>query len=99
MDPRCIKPNCQCTHSNGCIKGYIFVRYKDVKTVTRNNKKETIEKWYEGVRFCPTCDPVRAHIQDSSRTSEEMAERLRNRSSLKHAENYEKEETSKTRTL
>jgi uncharacterized Zn finger protein (UPF0148 family) len=58
-----------------------------------------IETWYDGVQFCPTCDPERAHIQATSTSSEEMAERLRNRSQFKVAENYDNQEASKTRTL
>ena len=99
MDPRCNKINCMCTHTNGCVKGFIEIRYKDTKKVIRNSEEIIVETWYDGVKFCPTCDPIRAHIQDTSRTPEEMAERLRARSTFKQAENYEKEETSKTRTL
>lgn len=99
MDPKCNKPNCQCTHTDGCVKGYIEVRYKTTDTVIRNGVKNTIEKWYDGVRFCPVCDPIRAHIQDTSRSSEEMADRLRALSPTKRAENYEKDNEARTHTL
>ena len=62
-------------------------------------KLQKIEQWYDGVQFCPVCDPERAHIQATSQSSEEMADRLRNRSQFKASENYERQEASKTRTL
>ena len=65
----------------------------------RDGVQNTVEIWYDGVRFCPICDPERAHIQNTSTTSEEFAERLRNRSSLKSSDNYDKEEATRTRTL
>ena len=65
----------------------------------RDGVQNTVEIWYDGVRFCPICDPERAHIQNTSTTSEEFAERLRNRSTLKSSDNYDKEEATRTRTL
>lgn len=99
MDNRCHRVNCYCTHSDGCEKGYIFVRYKHTEKRIREGKEILKETWYDGVRFCPVCDPERAHIQNTSTSSEEMAERLRNRSPHKSAENYSKEEATRTRTL
>lgn len=99
MDMRCNKINCYCTHTDGCEKGFIFVRYKHTEKRIREGKEITTETWYDGVRFCPICDPERAHIQNTSTSSEEMAERLRNRSTLKSSDNYDKEEATRTRTL
>ena len=99
MGLKCNRLNCYCTHTDGCEKGFIYVRYADKKIIIRDGVQTEIEVWYDGVRFCPICDPERAHIQSTSTSSEEMAERLRSRSQFKYSENYEKQETSKTRTL
>jgi uncharacterized Zn finger protein (UPF0148 family) len=99
MDTRCNKLNCFCTHTDGCEKGFIWVRYKHTEKRMREGKQILIETWYDGVRFCPICDPERAHIQDTSTSSEELAERLRNRSSLRSSDNYDREEATRTRTL
>jgi uncharacterized Zn finger protein (UPF0148 family) len=88
-----------CTHTDGCEKGFISVRYKHTEKRMREGKQILIETWYDGVRFCPVCDPERAHIQSTSTSSEELAERLRNRSSFKSSDNYDKEEATRTRTL
>jgi len=95
----CRKVNCRCTHTDGCERGWIHVRYSDTKIVTRNGVETKVETWYDGVQFCSVCDPERAHIQRTSASSEEMAQRLRERSSYKNTENYEKQEANKTRTL
>lgn len=95
----CGRINCVCTHTEGCVKGFIHTRYVDRKELIRNGEKKVVETWYDGVLFCPTCDPERAHIQNTSRSSEEMTQRLRERSSLKSSDYYDKEEASKTRTL
>jgi uncharacterized Zn finger protein (UPF0148 family) len=99
MDTRCNRTNCICTHTDGCEKGYIWVRYKNTKKRMRHGEQILIETWYDGVRFCPICDPERAHIQNTSTSSEELAERLRNRSSLRSSDNYDREEATRTRTL
>jgi uncharacterized Zn finger protein (UPF0148 family) len=99
MDTRCNKTNCICTHTDGCEKGYIWVRYKNTEKRMRHGEQILIETWYDGVRFCPICDPERAHIQNTSTSSEELAERLRNRSSLRSSDNYDREEATRTRTL
>ena len=99
MDNSCSKTNCMCTHTDGCVKGFISIRYVDRKKIMRNGIQTETETWYDGVEFCPTCDPERAQIQRTSKSSEEMAERLKNRSQFKVSENYDKQEASKTRTL
>ena len=99
MDNHCMRNACPCKHVD-CVKGFINTTYVSTKeTRTREGEIKTIEIEYEGVLFCPTCDPERASIQRTSASSEEMRERLNNRSSLKAKENFEKEEASKTRTL
>ena len=95
----CRRINCRCTHTEGCERGYIFVRYLDTKVVIRKGVETKIETWYDGVQFCSVCDPERAHIQRTSASSEEMQQRLRERSSYKNTENYEKQEAGKTRSL
>lgn len=95
----CGRINCRCTHTEGCEKGFISIRYVDKQEKIRNGERITIETWYDGVQFCSVCDPERAHIQQSSTSSEEMAHRLRERSKYKHAETYEQKESEKTRTL
>lgn len=95
----CRRPNCRCTHTDGCERGFISVIYVDEKVRYVNGEKKTVRTQYDGVEFCEVCDPERAYIQKTSKSSEELAERLRARSSYKSAENYERTEASKTRTL
>ena len=99
MDSHCMRNACPCKHED-CVKGFIFTTYVSTKEIkTREGVVKTIETEYEGVLFCSTCDPERASIQRTSASSEEMRERLNNRSPLKAKENFIKEEASKTRTL
>jgi hypothetical protein len=99
MDTHCMRNACPCKHEE-CVKGYIYTTYVSAKEIkTREGEIKTIETEYEGVLFCPTCDPERAHIQRTSASSQEMRERLANRSPINAKENFEKEEASKTRTL
>ena len=95
----CGKVNCICTHKDGCVKGFIHTRYADKRYINTPDGQKVVETWYDGVLFCPTCDPERAHIQKTSRSSEELNQRLQERSSLKSNDHYDKEEASKTRTL
>lgn len=99
IENHCGRLNCQCTHTEGCERGYIWVRYRDVRTVNSSEGKKEVVTWYDGVHFCKICDPDRAYLQSISRTSDELQQRLRERSNHKQAENYEKQEASKTRTL
>lgn len=95
----CGRVNCRCTHTEGCEKGYIWVRYLVKEEKNRKGEKIVVETWYDGVQFCSVCDPERAHIQKTSKSSEELSYRLGQRSKYKHAENYEQTESEKTRTL
>lgn len=98
-DRHCGKTNCRCTHTDGCVKGFIETNYYTRRYIDTPNGQKLVETKYDGVIFCGTCDPERAHIQSTSRSSEEMTERLRARSHTKSSENYQREEASKTRTL
>jgi hypothetical protein len=90
---------CPCKHVE-CVKGFINTTYVSTKEIrTKEGEIKTVQTEYDGVLFCPTCDPERAHIQRTSASSQEMRERLANRSPIKAKENFEKEEASKTRTL
>lgn len=99
MANACKSPTCRCEHID-CDYGYIYVTYvtEDIKKA-RNGEEIVVKNEYEGVKFCPQCDPQRAHIQSTSSSSEEMARRLNERSPIKRAEIYEKQEASKTRIL
>jgi hypothetical protein len=99
INNNCNRLDCRCTHTDGCERGFIYTPYLDRQEKRIRDEVKIIEKWYDGVRFCPICDPERAHIQATSTSSEELGQRLRNRSQFKHAENYETQEASKTRTL
>jgi guanylate kinase len=95
----CKREGCQCSHTD-CDNGYIFTTYvTKTERKARNGEKIVVENEYEGVLFCPDCDPERAHIQSTSSSTEEMARRLNERSPHKRAEIYEKQEASKTRIL
>lgn len=82
-----------------CDNGFILTRHMELKKKMVKGEEITIESWYDEARFCPVCDPKRAHIQDTSTTSEELGQRLRELSRYKAAENYEKQEANKTRIL
>ena len=99
MANACSKPECRCEHTK-CDFGWIYGTFvtEDIKN-TRNGEKIVVKTEYEGVKFCPTCDPERAHIQETSATRDEMARRLNERSTHKRAEIYEKQEAEKTRIL
>jgi guanylate kinase len=95
----CNREGCLCEHTD-CDNGYIFTTYvTKTERKARNGEEIVVETEYEGVLFCPQCDPQRAHIQSTSSSSEEMARRLNERSPIKRAEIYEKQEASKTRIL
>jgi guanylate kinase len=95
----CKREGCLCEHID-CDNGYIFTTYVTKKENTaRNGDKIVVELEYEGVLFCPQCDPQRAHIQSTSSSGEELQRRLSERTPIKRAEIYEKQEASKTRIL
>ena len=72
----CKREGCKCSHTD-CDNGYIFTTYvTKTENKARNGEKIVVETEYEGVLFCPQCDPQRAHIQSTSSSSEEMARRL-----------------------
>ena len=99
LENHCGRSNCNCTHSQGCIKGWIWLEYVDEKKVVRNGIPSITLTTYEGVRPCQTCDPERYEIWWSSKSSFEYHERLRMRSTVNRTKAYENEERDKTRTL
>jgi len=99
LENHCGRSNCHCTHSQGCIKGWIWVEYVDEKKVVRNGIPSITLTTYEGVRPCQNCDPERYEIWWSSKSSFEYHERLRMRSTVNRTKAYENEERDKTRTL
>ena len=99
LENHCGRSNCYCTHSQGCIKGWIWLEYVDEKKVVRNGIPSITLTTYEGVRPCQNCDPERYEIWWSSKSSFEYHERLRMRSTVNRTKSYENEERDKTRTL
>lgn len=99
MANACKSPECRCEHID-CDFGWIYTTYvTEDERKGRNGEIYVVKNEYEGVKFCPQCDPQRAHIQDTSSSAEEMQRRLKERSSTNKAEIYEKQEASKTRIL
>lgn len=99
LDNHCGKHGCYCTHTNGCVKGWIEQEYIHEKKVVRNGIPSLTLTTYQGVRPCQNCDPERYEIWWSSKTSAEYHERLRARSTVNRNKAYENEERDKTRTL
>lgn len=99
LESHCGKHGCFCTHTNGCVKGWIEQEYTHEKKVIRSGIPSVTLTTYEGVRPCQNCDPERYEIWWSSKTSAEYHERLRARSTVNRNKAYENEERDKTRTL
>jgi guanylate kinase len=96
----CNRPNCLCEHKEPCAAGWITFRYKQVEQkIGRDGTVFTVEQEYDGARPCPTCDPERAHIFDTSATQAELQERLKARSNLNRTAQQDNYEASRTRTL
>ena len=96
----CHRANCLCKHEEPCAAGWVTFRYKKVEErIGRDGIRFTNETWYDGARPCPTCDPERAHIFDTSATQAELQERLKARSNLNRTAQQENYEASRTRTL
>ena len=97
---KCPKEVCACNHLDPCEAGWVRVTQTEIQVRTlRDGSTKEIEQVYDSYTFCPTCDPERAHILATSKTSEERTRRLANRSQFKVAENYDRENASRTRTL
>lgn len=99
MNNACKKSNCWCEHKE-CDFGWInfsYVTHEEKKL--RNGEVIVVITEREGVKFCPQCDPERASIQETSSTAEEMQRRLSERTPIKRAETYKKQEAEKTRIL
>jgi len=95
---KCYRVNCVCSHKD-CEAGWIHERYIYQEEKRSNGQSNIVETEYDGVRPCPTCDPERAQIFATSKSSDELATRLRARSHFKVVENYDNQEATKTRTL
>jgi hypothetical protein len=100
MNEPCARSSCTCTHTYPCEQGWIYVTetIKQTRTLRDGTKKEIVTV-YDSCTFCPTCDPERAQITNSATTVKQRDEQLRSRSHFKTAENYDKQEQSRTRTL
>lgn len=97
---KCKKEVCACDHLDPCDAGWVRVTQTEIIVRTlRDGTTKQFEQVYDSYTFCPTCDPERAHIVATSNSSEERDRRLAYRSEFKVAENYDKENASKTRTL
>ena len=100
IDNRCDRSYCICTHNDGCERGWIHVKHSDTRErVDRHGVVHKTEVWYDGVIPCPTCDPERAAIFAQAKSSKELGELLRNRSTNKRQQALSEQEFNKTRTL
>lgn len=100
IDNRCERTNCYCTHSDGCERGWIHVKYSHTtRHLDRQGNWHKKVTWYDGVQPCAICDPERARIFEQAKSSKELGELLRNRSTHKKQAAYEEQEFNKTRTL
>jgi hypothetical protein len=88
IENHCGDSSCICTHTSGCEKGWILGKYLDEKNVE-----------YEAVSPCPICDPDRYEIFLTSKSRQELFDKLRARGTHVKRQVYEDNENSKTRTL
>lgn len=95
----CNRENCLCEHKD-CSVGWVEFRYKKIDEYKGRDGTVSIkETWYDAVRPCPTCDPERAHIFETSKSEKELQERLKERSAFLKTANQTDYEASRTRTL
>jgi guanylate kinase len=96
----CNRPNCLCEHNDPCAAGWIiYTDKKEVQKKGRDGDVFTVVEEYDVARPCPTCDPERAHIFDTSASKAELQERLKQRSTLNKVAQQDNYEASRTRTL
>jgi len=88
LENHCGNASCECTHTHGCEKGWVYGKHLDEKFVE-----------YEAVSPCPNCDPDRYEIFHTSKSRHELFERLRARGTHTRRKAYEDNDRSKTRTL
>lgn len=95
----CYKTGCFCTHTDPCEYGWIHVEYYEDVIVRKGGQTKVHSERREGVTPCPTCDPERAALFRTAKSSTELGELLRKRSNFTRKQVYEEAESSKTRTL
>ena len=100
LEKHCGSSGCICTHTDGCDKGWILGKFNDEKIVKLSSGvKSTVTETFEGVSPCPMCDPDRYEIFMTSKSRQELFERLRKRGTHQRVKAYDDDEKSKTRTL
>ena len=96
----CKRTGCICTHTDDCEYGWIFGRQRDTQRVKQpDGTWIKVDKWYDCVVPCPTCDPEKAAIFRQARNSDELGEMLRARSISMRSKYYDEQERKQTRTL
>lgn len=91
---------CECTHTQGCEFGWIYGTETDRKVAkSRDGQTIVTEQKYEVVSPCPNCRPELYNIFATSRSRQELQERLRSRSVHTRLKDYEQTEEGRTRTL
>jgi guanylate kinase len=96
----CNRANCLCEHLDPCAAGWIiYTQKEEIQKKGRDGTVFTVVNEYDVARPCPTCDPERAHIFDTSATKAELQERLKQRSTLNKVSQQDVYEASRTRTL
>lgn len=97
---KCQNDQCRCTHQKPCEAGWIWEKgINYVHGKTKDGQATIKESPFEGVRPCPTCDPDRDWIFNTSKSRDELMRRLQERSSHKQNQAYERGESERTRTL
>lgn len=100
LDNHCGVAGCRCSHTHGCVKGWVWGNFIDKKIVhKKDGAHEVVTQEYDSVSPCANCDPDRAEIFHSAKSRWELQEALRNRSKSTRSQHYQDEERSKTRTL
>lgn len=96
----CGQTNCDCTHTQGCEFGWIYGTETDRKVAkTRDGETIVTEQKYEVVSPCQNCRPELYNIFATSRSRQELQERLRSRSNHNRLKTFEESEERKTKTL
>ena len=100
IENHCGTKRCPCTHTEGCVKGWIWYTYEHVELKSaRGGEQYEVRNTYEAVKPCHICDPDRAEIFATSTSKTELDQRLQARSTHNRIKHYDNDEESKTRTL